>query len=204
MFQPLTKPVTFEEFLECQPESGRYELHNGVIIELQPTGTHERIAAFLAAELTGEFRRLKLPYFIPNKGLVKIPSKQSGYFPDVLILDDRALADEPLWSKSSTVQRGVSIPLVIEVISTNWRDDYFYKLGDYEELGMTEYWIVDYLGLGGKRFIGNPKQPTISIYQLSDDEYQVSQYRGAEQIVSPTFPELNLTAEQIFERRASA
>ena len=83
MFQPLTKPVTFAEFLEWKPEKGRYELHNGAIIEMQPNGKHERIAGFLATELTWEFRRLKLPYFIPNQALVKIPFKESGYFPDV-------------------------------------------------------------------------------------------------------------------------
>jgi Uma2 family endonuclease len=70
---------------------------------MQPVGTLSRIAGFLAVELTWEFRRLKLPYFIPNKGLVKIPSKENGYLPDVLILNARALADEPLWSKYSTV-----------------------------------------------------------------------------------------------------
>ena len=81
---------------------------------------------------------------------------------------------------------------------------FFHKLGDYEEIGISEYWIVDYLALGAKRFIGNLKQPTISIYQLLDGEYQVSQYRGADRIVSHTFPELNLTVEQIFEPRLSA
>jgi Uma2 family endonuclease len=44
-----------------------------------------------------------------------------------------------------------------------------------------------------------PKQPTISIYQLADREYQVQQFRGKDLInKSSTFPELNLTAEQIF------
>lgn len=64
--------------------------------------------------------------------------------------------------------------------------------------GIPEYWIIDYLGLGGRRYIGNPKQPTISIYYLVDGEYQVNQFRGDDSIVSPTFPELNLTAKQIF------
>ncbi|MHC5825410.1 MAG: Uma2 family endonuclease, partial [Nostoc sp.] len=41
--------------------------------------------------------------------------------------------------------------------------------------------------------------PTISIYQLIDGEYQVTQFRSSDRIVSPTFPELNLTAEQIFK-----
>ena len=63
---------------------------------------------------------------------------------------------------------------------------------------MSKYWIVDYLGLGGRRYIGNPKQPTISVYQLVDDEYIFSQFRENDRIESPTFPELNLTAEQVF------
>jgi Uma2 family endonuclease len=31
-----------------------------------------------------------------------------------------------------------------------------------------------------------------------DGEYQFQQFRGNERIISPTFPELNLTAEQVF------
>lgn len=34
------------------------------------------------------------------------------------------------------------------------------KLGEYEALGIQEYWIVDYVALGGRRFIGNPKRTT--------------------------------------------
>lgn len=96
---------------------------------------------------------------------------------------------------------GISIPLAIEVVSTNWRDDYLTKLRDYEEIGIPEYWIVDYLALGGSRYIGSPKQPTISIYQLIDGEYQVRQFQENDWIESPTFPELNLTALQVFEGR---
>jgi Uma2 family endonuclease len=59
--------------------------------------------------------------------------------------------------------------------------------------------IVDYAALAARKFIGNPKQPTISVYQLIDGEYQVSQFRGSDRIISPSFPELILTAEQIFK-----
>ena len=76
--------------------------------------------------------------------------------------------------------------------------DYVRVASRREEMGIPEYWIVDYLGLGGRRFIGNPKQPTFSIYQLVEGEYQVSQFRGDNRIESPTFPELNLTAQQVF------
>jgi Uma2 family endonuclease len=97
------------------------------------------------------------------------------------------------------VSQALSIPLVIEVISTNWREDYFTKLGQYEAIGIPEYWIVDYAALGGRKFIGNPKQPTISIYSLVEGEYQVKQFQNGERIESLTFPDLNLTAEQIFQ-----
>jgi Uma2 family endonuclease len=93
---------------------------------------------------------------------------------------------------------GSSVRLIVEVVSTNWRDDYRYKLVDYEALGISEYWIADYLGLGGRRYIGNPKQPTFSVYQLIDGEYQVSQFRGSDRVVSPTFGQLNLSVQQIF------
>ncbi|WP_392477304.1 Uma2 family endonuclease [Nostoc sp. C110] len=202
MTQALPKIVTFDEFITWYPENSavRYELHNGEIVEMsQPTGKHERIKGFSAAELTLEFRRLNLPYFIPNQAIVKPPERESGYFPDVLIINDAALVDEPFWEKSSTLTKGASIPLVIEVVSTNWRDDYYLKLADYEEMGIPEYWIVDYAALAARKFIGNPKQPTVSVYQLIDGEYQVSQFRGSNRIISPSFPELILTAEQIFK-----
>jgi len=93
---------------------------------------------------------------------------------------------------------GSSVRLIVEVVSTNWRDDYGYKLVDYEALGISEYWIADYLGLGGRRYIGNPKQPTFSVYHLVDGEYQISQFRGRDRVVSPTFGQLNLSVQQIF------
>jgi Uma2 family endonuclease len=57
---------------------------------------------------------------------------------------------------------------------------------------------VDYLGLGGRKFIGNPKQPTLSVCQLVDGEYQVKLFQGDVRVESLAFPELNLTAQQIF------
>lgn len=199
MFQALPKIITFEEFLSWKPDGGNYELHNGVIVEMQPVGDHEEINGFLAGEITVEFKRLKLPYLIPKQALVKVTDRESGYSPDVIVLNQKHLSSEPMWKKSSTVTQAASVPLVIEVVSNNWQDDYAHKLVDYETFGIPEYWIVDYLGLGGRRYIGNPKQPTISIYYLVEGEYQLTQFRGNDPIVSPTFPELNLTALQIFQ-----
>lgn len=57
---------------------------------------------------------------------------------------------------------------------------------------------MDYLGVGERRFIGNPKQPTISICQLVDGEYDVQLFRGGDVLRSAIFPELEMTANQVF------
>lgn len=197
----IPKPMNLDQFLEWYPDGhGRFELHNGNIITMQPTGTHEQVAGFLAMQLSVEIKRLDLPFFIPRQGLIKaIDSEQSAYIPDVMVLDSNAIINEPMWKKRSTITQGASVKLAIEVVSTNWQDDYLMKLGEYEKLGIGEYWIIDYLGLGGRRYIGNPKQPTISVYNLVEGEYMVNLFRGENSVSSISFPELNLTAEQIFQ-----
>jgi Uma2 family endonuclease len=89
-------------------------------------------------------------------------------------------------------------PIVIEVVSTNWKDDYESKFNEYEALGIAEYWIVDFAGLGGVRYIGKPKQSTIIIYQLVDGEYQPHLFRGDERLESSVLEGLTLTANQVF------
>ncbi len=194
------KTVTFEEFTAWRPEGGCYELHNGVIVEMaQPTGKHENVVGFLARKITVEFDRLNLPYHIPKTALVKPAEQESGYSPDILLINRNNLKNEPLWEKESTVSQAASIPLVVEVVSTNWRDDYYKKFADYEEMGIPEFWIADYAALGGRNFIGDPKQPAFFVCQLVNGEYQMNMFRGNTPIVSPTFPQLNVTAQQIFD-----
>jgi Uma2 family endonuclease len=112
-------------------------------------------------------------------------------------LDKELLAQEPRWETESIITQGSSIKLAIEVVSTNWQDDYAIKQIAYQSLGIQEYWIVDYLGLGGRNFIGHPKQPTISVYYLVDGEYDLHQFRSSELIQSPTFPNLELSIDKM-------
>jgi Uma2 family endonuclease len=74
--------------------------------------------------------------------------------------------------------------LVIEVVSTNWSDDYALKFEEYSNIGIPEYWIVDYLGLGGKEFIGYPKQPTITVCNLENNVYQRTLFRKGDRLQS--------------------
>ena len=199
MIQTTAKLLTFEEFLEWYPDGkGRFELRNGLIVEMNPNGDHEEVTGFLIRKINVEIDRLNLPYLTPSTYFVKPPEATTGYQPDIIVLDKPALIFESLWKKSSIILQGKSVKLAIEVVSTNWQDDYLVKVADYERLSIPEYWVVDYAALGGRRFIGNPKQSTISVYQLVDGEYQVSQFRKGDRILSSAFPELNLTVEQVF------
>ncbi|MEA5618227.1 Uma2 family endonuclease [Cronbergia sp. UHCC 0137] len=199
MVQALPKPVTFDEFCEWYPDTGvRYELHDGVIVEMnQPLGKHELIIFTLCRSLMSVVFQLDLPYGIVKNAFVKPQQSNSAYCPDVLLLNPSNLGNESLWETKSTLTQAASVPLVIEVVSSNWGIDYGSKAIAYESIGIPEYWIIDYLGLGSRRFIGNPKSPTLSIYSFVDDEYDVNQFRGNELILSPTFPELHLTAKEV-------
>jgi Uma2 family endonuclease len=194
-----SKTVSFDDFIAWLPERSayRYELRDGEILEMpKPRGKHSEIAGFIISELNFIIRQSPLPYLIPRESIVKSIDGKSGYEPDVIVLDRELLAQEPRWETESIITQGSSIKLAIEVVSTNWQDDYAIKQIAYQALGIQEYWIVDYLGLGGRNFIGYPKQPTISVYYLVDGEYDLHQFRSTELIKSPTFPDLQLSIEK--------
>ncbi len=201
MTQAIAKLLTFDDYISQYADDGkRYELIEGELVEMmRPIGKHEEIGGFLAGTLFVEINRLNLPYFIPNTAAVKPIRPHTGYVPDLIVLDREKLVNDPYWEKASSISLGESAKLVIEIVSSNWRNDYLNKFDDYEALGIAEYWIIDYLARGSARYIGTPKEPTISIYNLLEGEYQVSLFKEQEMIQSTVFPELQLTAAQIFQ-----
>jgi Uma2 family endonuclease len=200
MIQAIQKLMTFEAFLNWYPEGeGRYELINGDVTEVRPSGDHEDVASQVIRTVDREIERLNLNWFIPNTCCVKPVSNLDAYIPDVIVLDRSQLVTEPLWKTASTITSGSSARLVVEVVSTNWHDDYARKLEDYEALGIGEYWIVDFRALGGRRFIGFPKQPTVSVYSLVDGLYELRQFQIGDKVRSRVFPELELSADKILQ-----
>lgn len=193
-------PLSFDEFIDWYPETSEtnYELKRGVIVEMpKPKGKHSEITGFGIKKLNYAIDQMQLPYFIPRECIIKI-SNDTGYEPDIAVVNRVGLADEPRWESSSILQTPKSVKLIVEVVSTNWRDDYALKLSDYESMGIEEYWIADYLGIGGRRYIGSPKKPTLSVYTLVDGEYEIQQFKRDDIIQSRTFPELQLTVDQFF------
>jgi Uma2 family endonuclease len=188
-----TKLFTVEDFLNQYGDDPRYQLIDGELRDMEPTGPQESVAGKIAGRLWGEILRLHLPWTIPKNCLLRPESSQATALrPDVIILDEVSLSTEPLWEKQPILTSSQAIKLVVEVVSSNWQDDYARKVEEYSSLGIAEYWIVDFRGLGGISFIGKPKQPTLTICQLKGDEYQQKLYRLYERISSAVFPELSL------------
>ncbi len=202
MTQILAKSITFDEFnVQYLNQEGRYELHDGIVVEMpKPKGQHSIVTGFLMEELILTIIEMgqRGKWTIPRESIVKSSNGKSGYEPDIIVIDQNAIAAESRWESESIIEKAESVKLIVEVVSTNWRDDYFKKRADYEELGIAEYWVVDYAALGGRNFLGNPKEPTLSVYQLIEGEYQIQQFRGDDLIIFPIFPAFNKTANQIF------
>ncbi|MEG4517793.1 MULTISPECIES: Uma2 family endonuclease [unclassified Microcoleus] len=158
------KILTFETFLDRYCDNFCYELADGELVDRSPTGPHETVSGKLATQIGIAIAAEKLPWFIPRTCLIRpFSDAATARRPDIVVLDETANVSEPLWERESVITLGRSVKLVVEVVSTNWETDYARKVEEYAILGIPEYWIVDYRGLGGVAFIGKPKQPTIAI-----------------------------------------
>ncbi|MEG4485286.1 Uma2 family endonuclease [Microcoleus sp. D2_18a_B4] len=196
MVQTKTK-ITFAEFLEKYPDgSGIYELVNGEIVKVEATRAHKNVARFLVFGFNDEIRRLGLDYIVDKDIVfrtVTASGQEQGRNPDV------GVVKASVWNSNVRGYGALTEPiqLAVEVASTNWEDDYVDKLDEYQRLGICEYWIVDYLAIASRAYLGNPKIPTVFVYSLENGSYLVQSFRGNERIISKTFPELEITVEQL-------
>jgi len=196
MVQTKTK-LTFADFLEKYPDgSGIYELVNGEIVKVEATRAHKNVARFLVKSFDRESDRLELDYIVDKDIVfrtVTASGQEQGRNPDV------GVVKASVWNSNVRSYGALTEPiqLAVEVTSTNWEDDYVDKLDEYQRLGICEYWIVDYLAIASRAYLGNPKIPTVFVYSLENGSYLVESFRGSERIISKTFPELEITVEQI-------
>lgn len=195
------KTLAFDEFIAQHGDDPRYELIDGALRNMEPTGPHEAVAGKIAGQISVEILGSKLNWFIPKNCLIKPPNAEATVLrPDVIVLDEDQINWEPLWQREPIITNGSTIKLVVEVVSINWQDDYARKVEEYALLGISEYWIVDYRGLGGIAFIGKPKQPTFTVCLLVAEEYTQQQYRLGKLITSPLLPRLQLRLDDILPR----
>jgi Uma2 family endonuclease len=195
------KILTVDEFVGQYSEDARYELADGELIDMEPTGPHETVGGKLATLIGIAITQANYPWFIPRTCLIQPFSEvATARRPDIVVLDETFLTHEPRWQREPVITLGRSLRLAVEVVSTNWETDYARKVEEYALLGIPEYWIVDYRGLGGVKFIGKPKQPTFTVCQLEQEEYRQSQYRLGEAIQSKLLPNLQLRLEDVLPR----
>ncbi|WP_434687896.1 Uma2 family endonuclease [Pseudanabaena minima] len=189
--------LNFDQFLEQCPEDGRYELVDGKMVRKLATRIHYDVAWLILKSFDREVERLNLNYVVNDVAAVLTTNKkgkEQGRHPDVSVIN------RDVWRSDRLNHRGIREPiqLAIEVVSTNWEDDYIDKLEEYERLGIPEYWIVDYLAIGSRDYLGDPKMPSVLIFALNaEGKYQMTIFQNNDRLISPTFPELNLTVEQI-------
>jgi len=174
MVQALTKLLTFADFILEYGNNPRYELADGELIDMEPTGPHETVGGKIATQLGIAITNAQLPWFIPRTCLIRpFAEIATARRPDIVVLDETLLHHEPFWEHQ---------PIIAAL------------------LGISEYWIVDYRGLGGVVFIGKPKQPTFTVCQLIGEDYSQQQYRLGEYIKSSLLPSLQLRLDDIMPR----
>jgi len=60
MTQAAPKLLTFDEFIARYGDNERYELIDGELIDMEPTGPHEEVAAFVLRKVNVEIDRLSI------------------------------------------------------------------------------------------------------------------------------------------------
>ncbi|NER24250.1 MAG: Uma2 family endonuclease [Symploca sp. SIO1C2] len=185
--------LTFEQYLEYDDGTdNRYELCDGELIPVPPESVlNGRITRFLFAQfisLIGSDR------VIPNVLELQVLGKTQTRYPDLVVVTELHLE---LMEQRQTITLNMPPPqLAVEVVSPyrnqgddNYQRDYINKLHQYQERGIPEYWIVD------------PQAQLVTVLLLVNGRYQATEFTGSQQIVSRTFPELKLTAEQVLKAK---
>nr|MBA3924687.1 Uma2 family endonuclease [Nostocaceae cyanobacterium] len=79
--------VTFDDFIALYGDNDRYELIDGELIDMEPTGLHEEVAAFVLRKVNTEIDRLRVRWFTPTRCLIKPLGTKTAFRPDVVVLD---------------------------------------------------------------------------------------------------------------------
>jgi Uma2 family endonuclease len=188
-----TRCMTLEEFLVYDDGTdARYELVDGALVEM---GAESALNISIVFFLAIAFAQNGIPpYRVGNKHLITVNStKVTARDPD-LTVHSEASYDAVIAENQSLLAYDKPAPLlVVEVASpgkpgeANYDRDYIEKRREYAERGIPEYWIVD------------PDREVILVLTLVDESYQDKSFTGTAALASSTFPDLNLTAEQILK-----
>ncbi|WNZ23300.1 Uma2 family endonuclease [Leptolyngbya sp. NK1-12] len=188
--------ITFEDYLSLEPDSlpeGRFEYVNGELRALPPESEPNNwICRCLFLQLANA-NLVSARLIVTHSCEVEVPVLQDSdprtRIPDLVILRPEHLA---LTRRRLTITRDMPPPVLIaEVVSSgnaNEQRDYERKREQYQELGVLEYWLIEQ----------HPILQVITVLASQNGLYrEVGVFRGGNRIISPLFPDLTLTAEQV-------
>ncbi|MBW4441199.1 MAG: Uma2 family endonuclease [Plectolyngbya sp. WJT66-NPBG17] len=192
MTQAKLRFSSFEEYLAYDDNCDRrYQLIDGELVELPPESEpNDWIALHLRDQLIALISRRLIRL---RKCEIQVPVLQSGdaanRYPDLVVLREEHLE---MTQKRLTITLEMPPPqLVAEVISpgkTNRERDLIRKRAQYEAVGIPEYWLID------------PIAQTITVLKLELNRYiELGIFSGQSQLISTEFPNLQLTAETVFQ-----
>jgi Uma2 family endonuclease len=186
-----TNRLTLEEYLKYDDGTDtRYELVNGELVPMSlGTGQHGEIADFLNSEFRTAAKQLGQDW-VSKQMVIGIRSPRAGRWDTVRVPDVVVIPLEQwrtLQNREAVIELNEPPPLlVLEVVSESTKStDYRAKRAEYSVLDIPEYWIVD------------PLNAKVTVLTLVEGWYDTTEFVGSDCMRSQTFPNLDLTVEQV-------
>ncbi len=181
--------MTLEEYLTYDDGTDiRYSLINGELVAMPSESDLNNVIALYVLSILLPF----VPIQRMRRGTEIVVSgfRATTRIPDLMIVSDELNAELAGTSRSIIMPDMPPPEFVLEVVSPgveNAERDYRHKRSEYAARGIQEYWIVD------------PIEQQVVVLTLVSGLYEDVSFRGSEQIHSPMFPNLTMTAEQIVQ-----
>ena len=71
---PQRRPLSVDEFLTQYGGDNRYELIDGEVFDLEPTGLHEQVAGFITRKACVQIDSADLPWVVLQRPLFRPPN----------------------------------------------------------------------------------------------------------------------------------
>ncbi|WP_107667165.1 Uma2 family endonuclease [Cyanothece sp. BG0011] len=188
MLEVKPKFETFEDYLAYDDNRDKwYELFNGELIEIPP---ESGINVQIANRLFLIFALLLGTDQVRGQGLeLEVRGEPRNRYPDLTIIREEHIN---LLAKRNTIRLLMPPPLlVVEIVSPGELQrhrDYIAKRIQYQDCAIPEYWIID------------PENQTILVLELKDKIYiEVGEFSADDKVKSSQFPQLDLSASQLFQ-----
>ncbi len=187
MIKLKNKLYSFEEYLAYNNgKDNKYELVNGELKLIAiPSGFHALILHLIFNILEQEIDKIQQQWKVMPGTVGVRTAKNKSRIPDLVILSETQCQE--IREMSTAILESPPL-LAVEIVSpNNADDDYRYKRSEYAVREIPEYWIID------------PDNKKVSILFLVSGFYEVTEFTEEHEIKSSLFPELKLTANQIFQ-----